>query len=167
MIEIKEFAPVIIPTLCRYEHFKNCMESLAKCTWADHTEVYVAIDFPAKEQHWEGYDKINAYLDNCRLPFKKVHVIKRERNYGISNRINNYTELKREVRQKHDFWIFTEDDNIFAPSFLDFMNKAFVRYWDDEKIVNICGYTPEEWAIYDKCITLSKAGGANRLIVGL
>lgn len=36
-MEIKNYAPVIIPTLCRYEKFRNCIETLSKCTGADKT----------------------------------------------------------------------------------------------------------------------------------
>lgn len=35
-------APVGIVTPNRYEHFKQCLESLERCTGADKTEVHVA-----------------------------------------------------------------------------------------------------------------------------
>lgn len=57
------YAPIYIPTLCRYEHFKQCIESLAQCDGASETEVYVALDYPAKESHLEGYEKIKTYLE--------------------------------------------------------------------------------------------------------
>ena len=46
-IIVNNLAPVIIPTLCRYDHFKRLMESLNKCTWADKTDVYIGLDYPA------------------------------------------------------------------------------------------------------------------------
>ena len=52
------YAPVLIPTLCRYDHFIRCLESLKKNTWAKYTEVYIAVDYPAKESHWDGYKRI-------------------------------------------------------------------------------------------------------------
>ena len=52
------FAPVIIPTLNRYEHFRKCLESLEACTGAEKTDVYVALDFPPSEKYVEGW-KIN------------------------------------------------------------------------------------------------------------
>ena len=51
----KKYAPVVIPTLCRYEHLKNCLESLARCTYSHETDVYLCLDFPAKESHKRGY----------------------------------------------------------------------------------------------------------------
>ena len=33
-------APILIPTLNRYEHLRKCLESLSLCTLADLTEVF-------------------------------------------------------------------------------------------------------------------------------
>lgn len=62
-MEIKNYAPVIIPTLCRDVHFKRCLESLEKCTAAEYTDVYVGLDYPAIEKHVEGWKKIDGYLN--------------------------------------------------------------------------------------------------------
>ena len=58
-----KYAPIYIPTLCRDEHFITGLESLKKNRWAKYTDVYIALDYPAKESHWEGYRKICEYLD--------------------------------------------------------------------------------------------------------
>ena len=55
------YAPVLIPTLCRYEHFKRCIESLSACTGAEHTDVYIGLDYPAKESHRAGYEQIKNF----------------------------------------------------------------------------------------------------------
>ena len=52
------YAPVLIPTLCRDEHFIRCIESLKRNAWAKYTDIYIALDFPCKESHWDGYNKI-------------------------------------------------------------------------------------------------------------
>ena len=57
-----KYAPVIIPTLCRYEHFVRCVESLKKNTWAKYTDIYIGLDYPKKDSHREGYLKIKEYL---------------------------------------------------------------------------------------------------------
>ena len=143
-IHISTYAPIIIPTLCRYEHFKQCIESLAKCTWADKTEVYIGLDYPAKEAHWDGYKKISDYIDSIK-GFKEVHVFKRISNLGISK---NIVDLRKQVQRSYDRWIFSEDDNVFSPNFLVYMNKCLECYKDDPKISAICGYTmPVNWRI--------------------
>lgn len=47
-MEIKQYAPVVIPTLNRYDHFKACLESLEKCK----TDVYVVLDFSPSEEYY-------------------------------------------------------------------------------------------------------------------
>ena len=51
MKTLSQYAPVLIPTLNRYEHLKQCLESLSKCSLAEHTEVYIALDFPPSEKY--------------------------------------------------------------------------------------------------------------------
>lgn len=138
----ENLAPVTIPTLCRYEHFKRCIESLSRCTLADKTEVYVALDYPAKESHWDGYNKIKDYLlshkeDN--LGFKKLIVIQRSRNYGLGEEGNIMT-LRKEIFSKYDRVISSEDDNEFSPNFLVYMNKGLEKFKDNPDIFAICGF---------------------------
>ncbi len=139
------FAPVLIHTLCRYEHFKRCLESLSRCTGAEETEVYVALDYPAKEAHWSGYEKIRDYLDHCGdLGFKALHVIKRPHNYGFGPN-GNAMSLRREAFRNYDRIIVSEDDNEFAPAFLDFMNKALTKYEDNERVRTVGAYVGEDF----------------------
>lgn len=138
----ENLAPVTIPTLCRYEHFKRCIESLSRCTLADKTEVYVALDYPAKKSHWDGYNKIKDYLlshkeDN--LGFKKLIVIQRSRNYGLGEEGNIMT-LRKEIFSRYDRVITSEDDNEFSPNFLVYMNKGLEKFKDNPDIFAICGF---------------------------
>lgn len=138
--KIKIYAPVIIPTLCRYEHFKRCIESLSRCTGAEHTEVYVGLDYPAKEAHWDGYNKIKSYLDSCgNLGFKRLIVIKRKHNYGCGEK-GNYALLQDEIFKSYDRFISSEDDNEFSPNFLEYMNKGLELFKDNEDVFSICGF---------------------------
>lgn len=141
------YAPVAIPTLCRFEHFKACIESLSRCTWAEHTEVFVGLDYPAKESHWEGYLKIKDYLDQAGdMGFKKLHVIKRNHNYGLDyvkrdpNQIGNAAALVKEIAQSFSCYIYSEDDNVFSPNFLEYIDKGLEKFKDDDKVVAVVGY---------------------------
>lgn len=142
------YAPVLIPTLCRFEHFKRCIESLSKCSGAEFTEVYIGLDFPLKIEHEEGYKKICDFIPSIH-GFKKVNVYKREKNYGA---IQNARELKQCVKEVYDRYIFSEDDNEFAPNFLEFMNAGLERYKDDPNIINICGCTMPWATDYRDCM---------------
>lgn len=138
MEKVKVYAPVIIPTLCRYEHFKRCVESLSKCTHASETDLFIGLDYPINNSHWEGYMKINTYISKGISGFKKVNIIKREQNYGANR---NLVELEKEVFEKYDRLILSEDDNEFSPNFLDYINKGLELYEDDIDIISISGYS--------------------------
>lgn len=146
---IREYAPLYIPTLCRYEHFKQCIESLARCAGADQTEVYVALDYPANESHRAGYEKIKNYLDAAGdMGFKKLHVHKRDHNYGVSGATSNSAVMCKYISERYDRYIVSEDDNVFAPSFLLYVNTCLEKYKDDPDVVTVCGYSyPVEWEV--------------------
>ncbi len=90
--------PVIIPTLCRYEHFKDCIESLKCCPEASQTELFVGLDYPAKEEHVSGWEKIGKYLDTL-AGFKKVNVFRQATNLGSGG---NSAVVIRSVLQYYD-----------------------------------------------------------------
>lgn len=142
MSEITQYAPVVIPTLNRYEHFKRCLESLERCTWAEHTDVYVALDYPPSEKYVNGWKKIDAFLHEKEKGngFKSLVVRRRDHNLGVGHPNSNSTLLLREVKEMYDRYIFTEDDNEFAPNFLVYINKALTKFEDDDRILCVCGY---------------------------
>jgi len=131
------FAPVIIPTLNRYEHLKDCIDSLAKNKLAADTELYIGLDFPPEEKYEEGYKKVKAYLPTI-AGFKKVNIIERDKNWGA---IENIKDLIRIVIASHDNFIFTEDDNVFSPCFLEYINKGLEKFKDDKTILSIHGFS--------------------------
>ncbi len=133
-------APVIIPTLCRYEHFRECMESLGKCRGTELTEVFVGLDYPAKESHRSGYLKIKEYLDGLSKshPFKALHIYKHQQNQGV---FPNIDFLIEKVIHDYDAYIFSEDDNVFSPAFLTFVNQGLERFRNDSSVFAVCGYS--------------------------
>lgn len=144
-----KFAPVCIPTLNRYEHLRKCLESLSRCSWADQTEVYVALDYPPTNQ-WDkyapGWEKNREFLRSCgNMGFKKLHVIERTENYGIwtnpDGKPTNFQSLYEEyIVGKYDRYIYSEDDNVFSPNFLEFINKGLDEFETDKNVLCISGY---------------------------
>lgn len=144
------YAPVIIPTLCRYQHLKRCIESLKKNKIAPNTELFIGIDYPAKQEHWPGYSKIKEYLEGGVDGFANVTLIFHDENKGEEQ---NIFIVKQKVFEHYDRYIFTEDDNEFSPNFLEFMNKCLEEYEDDSRVQAITGYAypihyPKERACY-------------------
>jgi len=141
-MKIKIYAPVIIPTLCRYEKFVNCLESLEKCTGAKYTDVYIALDFPNSESARAGWIKIIDYLDNKTQNhnFNKLTIWKREVNYGVDHQNGNAIVAISDLCKIYDRYILTEDDNEFSPNFLEFLNKGLEKFKDDKRICEISAY---------------------------
>lgn len=138
------YTPVIIPTLNRYEHFKRCLESIERCTGAEHTDVYVGLDYPPSEKYVEGWKKIDAFLTEKEKKngFKNLIVYRREHNCGVVGPASNYALLIEKIKLVSDKYISSEDDNEFSPCFLEFMNQGLDFYKDDPSVMYVSAYTP-------------------------
>jgi glycosyltransferase involved in cell wall biosynthesis len=137
------YYPVVIPTLNRYTHFRRCVESLARNTYADQTELVIGLDFPPAEKYVEGYRQIKDYLPTI-TGFKKVTVFERTENWGP---VKNNQALIDYVFANYDAVITTEDDNEFSPCFLDYMNQMLNHYRDDRRIATVSAYLPALFAV--------------------
>ncbi len=137
------YAPVIIPTLCRAEKLKNCIESLQKNEYAKYTELYISLDYPLEEKHKSGYQEIKTYLAEGIKGFAGVIVIEQTSNQGWHG---NYERLREKVFEKYDCYIYTEDDNVFSSNFLEYMDKCLTNYQEDEDVLAVSGYVyPIDW----------------------
>lgn len=132
-------APVIIPTLNRYDHLKRCIESLEKCTGVEKTKLYVGLDYPPSAKYEEGWKKVRQYLqDKCKNNrFKEIIILERNNNFGA---VKNIAELETFICKEYDRFIFTEDDNEFSPNFLDYINKGLEKFEENPHVYAICGY---------------------------
>ena len=135
-LDTPEMAPLLIATLNRYEHFKDCVSSLAMCKSAGETELYIALDYPLEESHWQGYNRICKYIPKIS-GFKEIIVIKRTTNYGTNK---NFSDAINLLFERYRKIIISEDDNIFSQDFLDFINKGLNFYQNREDIFSISGY---------------------------
>lgn len=133
-----KYAPIIIPTLNRYNHLTRCIESLKNNKWADETELYISLDYPPSEKYVEGYRRIKEYLDKGIEGFKKVNVFYQKQNLGA---VDNFLFLIDLVYKDNDNMIFTEDDNEFSPNFLDYMNKGLKIVREDRSLIAVGGYS--------------------------
>lgn len=141
-MELSNYAPVLIPTCNRYNHLKRCLESLEKCSGANNTDVYVAVDYPPSEKYIEGWERVTEYLRKKESghKFHTFRVYYRDRNYGLGHRNSNIGVLIDDIRTNYDSFISTEDDNEFSPNFLEYMNMCLERFKNDDRIIKICGY---------------------------
>ena len=72
--------------------------------------------------------------------FHSLTVYRRETNYFFSGKGNWQTAIK-DATINVDRYIFSEDDNIFSPNFLEFINKGLEKYKNDSSVLAICGYS--------------------------
>lgn len=131
-------APVIIPTMCRYEHLKKCLHSLSQNYLANQTDIYISVDYPNSEAFYQGYSSIKNYLNKEIEGFGSVTVFFQDRNLGA---LENYYFLLDYITRKYDRFIYLEDDLVFSTSFLQYMNDCLSRYEKDNQIVGVLGYS--------------------------
>jgi hypothetical protein len=131
-----KYAPILITVYNRYSHFVNCIESLKNNLDSDKTEIFIAIDYPINKNEIDIHNKIINYSKNIK-GFKNVNLFIREKNYGA---LLNSNLAKNEILKSYDRLIFTEDDNVFSPYFIKYMNENLELYKDDSNIIAVCGY---------------------------
>ena len=102
---------ILVPTLCRNKHLEKCLDSLKKNPWAKYVDVYVGLDYPAKDSHWPGYREILKLLDRDYSMFGSFHLYKRPTNFGEDK---NFEALYQEAIRDHDQFILMEDDTEFG-----------------------------------------------------
>lgn len=132
--------PVIIPTLCRDEHLKKCIESLLNNVGVELIHLYLFVDYPFEEKHKSGYEKIVNYVENNQFLFKRFgqfSIIYRSYNYGA---YSNSIKAIKEVFLSYDRLIFSEDDNIFSPNFIAYMQLCLKKMEFNENVFAINGY---------------------------
>ena len=134
------YAPVIIPTLNRIDHLRELLDSLQNNNYAKYTELYISLDYPPSELYADGYKKVRDYLQKGIGGFKKVNIYFQGQNLGPAD---NVIFLENEVKKKYDRYILSEDDNIFSPNFLEYMDMCLERYENDDDVIAICGYVSD------------------------
>ncbi len=129
---------VMVPTLCRHQHLAKCLDSLKKNPWAQYVDLYIGLDYPAKESHWPGYREILKLMEKDYSMFRSFHLVKRTTNYGADENINS---LFQEVVREHDQFIYIEDDTEFSENYLEYMLKALDYFRDDPEVISVSGYS--------------------------
>ena len=141
-----KYAPVIIPTLCRREHFIRLVESLKNNSWAQYTEIFVGLDYPPSDKYRKGWELICKYVeDEDFSQFKSFNVFRRSENYGAER---NTKDLMEYVLKQYDRYIYCEDDLEVSPNFLEYMDKCLDKYEDDPDVIAVSGYCyPVQWEV--------------------
>lgn len=132
------YAPIVLFTYNRLNHTKKTVDALRKNELASKTELYVFSDAPKIEKDKKAVQEVRNYLETIK-GFKKIHIIKRDKNYGVAN---NLIEGITRVVNKKEKVIMVEDDDLVTKYFLNYMNDALNLYKNEKKVGAICGFTP-------------------------
>jgi len=136
MTQENNLAPIVLFVYNRPDHTKQTVEALQKNELANESELFIYSDAPKNEIAQVKVNEVREYIKNID-GFKKVTVIKREKNWGLANSIiDGVTKIVNEYGKI----IVLEDDLVTSPYFLKFMNEALEFYKDEKKVWHVSGW---------------------------
>jgi len=129
-------APIAFFAYKRPEHTRKALESLSQNEGAELSELFIYCDAAKRP---EDVGAVNAVREVARSKqwCGKVHIIEHELNHGCNKSIvHGVTRTCQEFGRV----IVVEDDLIFSPYFLNYMNVALDLYQDENQVMQISGY---------------------------
>ena len=131
-----ELAPIVLFVYDRPWHTKQTVEALQKNESANKSELYIYSDDARNVGAKKNVDAVRAYIDRIK-GFKKITIVKREKNWGLANSIiDGVTKIVNEYGKI----IILEDDLVTSPYFLRFMNEGLNIYEKEKEVASIHGY---------------------------
>ena len=136
MTQENNLAPIVLFVYNRPDHTRQTVEALQKNELANQSELFIYCDNAKNEDAKAKVDEVRKYVDSID-GFKKVTIIKREKNWGLANSIiDGVTNIVKEYGKI----IVLEDDLVTSPYFLKFMNEALEFYKDEKKVWHVSGW---------------------------
>lgn len=129
-------APVVLFVYNRPEHTAKVLCALQQNILADNSELFIYADAAKNKSVQKQVEEVHELLSNV-TGFKKVTVIKQEKNIGLAKSIISGVT---EVVNKYGKVIVLEDDLVTNPYFLNFMNDALSFYENEKKVWHISGW---------------------------
>jgi hypothetical protein len=134
--KVADLAPIALFVYNRLWHTQKTVEALKKNELAAESELFVFSDGARTGADKKKVRAVREYLKKID-GVKKVTVIERDRNLGLSRSIiTGVTEIVNQYGRI----IVLEDDIVTSPYFLRFMNEALEFYKDEGKVISIHGY---------------------------
>ncbi len=132
----KSLAPIVLFVYNRPWHTQQTIEALQQNGLASNSELFIYSDGAKNEQASEGVEAVREYIETIN-GFKKVTIIKRDKNWGLADSIiDGVTKIVNEYGKI----IVLEDDLVTSPFFLKFMNDALDFYQYESKVWHISGW---------------------------
>ncbi len=138
IMDPKKNAPVCLFFYNRPQFVVPSLESLANCSGASETDLYVFIDGPRSEDDIEKVGETRSLVSgNMDNKFSSVTVFESKMNNGLANSIISGVS---KVIDKHGVAIVLEDDLVVSTNFLDYMNSSLVSYENDLEVGSVSGF---------------------------
>ena len=129
-------APIALFTYNRPLHTNMCVVSLLKNPQAKDTDLFVFCDGWKNSRDREKVEETRRVARDIR-GFKSVTVVEAKENRGLANSvIAGVTDVVNRLGRV----IVVEDDLVFSPYFLEFMNSALELFENDYRVGNVHGH---------------------------
>lgn len=128
-------APIALFVYNRPDHVRNIIWSLVKNELAIKSEIFIYSDAAKGKEDEKYVQEVRDYVNSIN-GFSKVHIIQREKNWGLAQ---NIIDGVGNLISKYGRIIVLEDDLILSPYFLQFMNDALCIYEIEDKVAHIHG----------------------------
>jgi len=130
-------APIVLFVYNRPWHTRQTIEALQKNELAEESELFIYADAAKNDDGKESVNEVRRYIETID-GFKKVTIIKREKNWGLADSI---IDGVTSIVNRYGKIIVLEDDLVTSSYFLKFMNEALVKYEKEEKVYSVTGYS--------------------------
>ena len=129
-------APLALFVYNRPKHAQQAVDALRNNHLAGESELFIFSDGPKDKGAVEAVLKVRDYIKTIN-GFRKVTLIERENNLGLSQSIITGVS---ELIVRFGKVIVLEDDIVTSPYFLQFMNDALLFYQDEGRVISVCAY---------------------------
>jgi hypothetical protein len=129
------WAPIALFIYNRPEHTRRMISSLQACDGFADSPIYVFADGPRQDQDIPAIRETRA--EARRLLGDGAFFLEQDANRGVERSIvAGVTQLC----DQHGVAVVIEDDLIFSPYFLTFLNTGLRLYQDQPRVMQVCGY---------------------------
>lgn len=128
-------APIVVFTYNRAEHAARVLKSLDSNPAFANSQVTIYCDGVKKPEHAEAVAANRTAVR--RLAPKGARIVERAENFGLAKSI--ITGVSEHVAE-HGKVIVVEDDLVFSPGTLDFLNEGLRRYQDHDRVMHVAAY---------------------------
>jgi len=130
-------APIVLFVYNRVQKLKETISYLKKNIYASESDLFIFSDgHKDNELDYQRVKEVRDYIENIE-GFRKIEIIKSDKNKGLANSIINGVT---EVINIYNKIVVLEDDLIPNPFFLKFINKGLEIYEDSLDVISIHGF---------------------------